>query len=225
MTNRHTARKLAADSIEAGRPLAWFETLYSQSAGDESLIPWADMAVNPNLSHWLEEHRPFGSHRRALVVGCGLGDDAEALSSLGFQVAAFDISPTCIEWCRQRFPKSPVKYTVADLFDPPAEWQGAFDLVVEAYTLQVLTPDLRQEAINTIAPVVAPDGTLLVIARGRDESDEPGQMPWPLTRSELDQFAECGLHEVRFDDYIEAEDPPVRRFRVEYRRPTRELTS
>jgi len=34
--------------------------------------------------------------RRALVVGSGLGDDAEHVASLGFDTLAFDVSPTAI---------------------------------------------------------------------------------------------------------------------------------
>ena len=36
------------------------------------------------------------------------------------------------------------------------------------------------KAIRQIAAFVAAEGLLLVISRGRDESDNPGKMPWPL---------------------------------------------
>ena len=216
--NRNLARQLASEAVTHGRPLSWFEQLYSQAAGDESAIPWADMTANPNLKAWLEAGKVVGASRSALVVGCGLGDDAELLADIGFRVTAFDISPTSVAWCRQRFPSSPVRYQVADLFDVPRQWRQTFDFVFEAYTLQVLPTELRRAAIGHLAECVAPGGTLLVITRGRDESDDPGTMPWPLWRGELEQFVECDLVETKFEDYIEAEDPPVRRFRVEYRR-------
>ena len=98
MTQRSIARQLAAESIRTGAPLAWFETLYAQAEGDNSVVPWADMTVNANLAAWLERQQTAGAGRAALVVGCGLGDDAEALASLGFRVTAFDISATCIDW-------------------------------------------------------------------------------------------------------------------------------
>lgn len=90
--------------------------------------------------------------------------------------------------------------------------------MLEAYTLQVLPPELRPRACEQIAGFVDCDGSLLVISRGRGPDDDPGQMPWPLVRSELDEFCECGLSEVSFDDYFDDEQPPVHRFRVEYRR-------
>jgi 2-polyprenyl-3-methyl-5-hydroxy-6-metoxy-1,4-benzoquinol methylase len=180
MSHRAFAQQLAVASVNRGKPLGWFETLYRLAEDEGSVIPWADMIVNPNLTTWLERNRIAAEGRKASIVGCGLGDNVEALASLGFQVTAFDISPTCIERCQRRFPNSPVDYSVADLFSPPSSWHGAFDFVLEVYTRQVLPDDLRTKAIRQIAAFVAAEGLLLVISRGRDESDNPGKMPWPL---------------------------------------------
>jgi 2-polyprenyl-3-methyl-5-hydroxy-6-metoxy-1,4-benzoquinol methylase len=215
---RRLARALAAEAISQGKPLDWFETLYRKANRNESAIPWADLTVNPNLAQWLALAQIEGQGRKALVVGCGLGDDAEALASRGFQVTGFDISETCIAWCRRRFPTSQVEYLVADLFSAPSSWLRAFDFVLEAYTLQVLPENLRTTAARRIADFVAADGRLLVITRGRDVGDDPGKMPWPLVRGELAEFDRAGLTEVKFEDYSDAESPPVRRFRIEYRR-------
>lgn len=218
MSNRSAARKLAQESLASGDALGWFERLYSQAEGDHSMVPWADMVVNPNLLEWLKRTQVDGAGKNALVVGCGLGDDAEALAHLGFHVVAFDISATAIGWCRKRFASSSVEYVVADLFAPPSAWGGAFDLVVEAYTLQSLPGEFRSRACQQFARLVAPGGTFLVITRGREADEDPGQLPWPLVRAELDLFANQGLSEVKFEDYVDREQPPVRRFRVEYRK-------
>jgi len=218
---RKRARELARHYLAEQNPTGWFEALYAESGGDAGAIPWADMAPNPSLVSWLDAHLaggapPTGAH--ALKVGCGLGDDAEELARRGYKVLAFDISRSAIKWCKLRFPATRVKALVADLFVAPAEWGGAFDLVVESYTLQVLPPAVRADAMRNIARFVAPGGTLLVIARGREPSEHEGEMPWPLTRDELDVFTEAGLTLVSFEDYLDGEEPPVRRFRVEYRR-------
>jgi len=165
--------------------------------------------------------------RRALVVGCGLGDDAEHLSAIGLDVTAFDISPEAVAWCRRRFPNSRVNYQQADLLAPPAaftlalpaEVTGAFDFVFEAYTLQSLPVELRLQAMTHLASFVAPGGTLLVVARGRDDAEPLEQMPWPLSRKELAPLAAAGLEVVSFEDYFDSEANPVRRFRVTFRRP------
>lgn len=218
--HRQTTRDLAHKHIAAGDPLGWFEVLYAQADGDPAVIPWADLTPNRSLVDWLDATHIEGMGRKALEVGCGLGDDAEELAQRGFQTTAFDISQTAISWCRRRYPHSPVTYLIADLYNAPTEWQGAFLLVVESYTLQVLPPDLRAKAIRCVTDFLAPGGTLLVIARGRDSTESEGMMPWPLTREELTAINDSGLKEVSFEDYFDSEDPPVRRFRAIYRRET-----
>lgn len=214
---RGKARQIADEFLRKGDPTGWFEVLYALSAGDEQLIPWADMAPNPGLVAWVAQNHIRGDGKKALVIGCGLGDDAEELARAGFDVMAFDISKTAINWCKKRFDQSKVQYGVADLFASPASWVSAFDFVLESCTLQVLPETLRPQAIEHIAGYVAAGGMLLVICRGRDESDDPGSMPWPLTREDLMLFCDVGLQEIRFEDYMDQEQPPVRRFRVEYR--------
>ena len=148
--------------------------------------------------------------RRALVVGCGYGDDAEWLAAQGCEVTAFDISPSAIAHCRARFPGSPVRYQAADLLSPPGEWlESRSASIFEAYTVQVLPPGSaeRATAIRMLAALTG--GTLLIVARGREEGDDPGVMPWPLLRAELDPLREAGLREVAFEEYRDGEDPPV----------------
>jgi hypothetical protein len=106
------------------------------------------------------------------------------------------------------------------LLVPPSEWQGTFDLVVEINTLQVLPEDLRTAAMKSAANFLAESGDLLVIARAREPEEDRGAMPWPLTRAELAEFESLGLTQVHFEDFLDDETPPVRRFRVHYREPT-----
>ena len=215
---RAIAREIAYKHLKAGNPLSWFEELYDQAGDDSAIIPWADLTPNPNLIDWLERDKS-ANRGRALKVGCGLGDDAEELARRGFETIAFDISAAAIAWCRRRHSQSPVTYVVADLFKAPAEWQAGFDFVLEAYTLQVLPPVMRADAARCIASFLAPGGTLLVVARGRDPNEPEGKMPWPLTKDEVALFQTAGLKEVSFEDYMDGEDPPVRRFRATYMRP------
>jgi SAM-dependent methyltransferase len=151
-------------------------------------------------------------------VGSGLGDDAEELARQGFAVTAFDIAPTAVEWARRRFPASPVDYRVADVRDPPPEWRRHFDLVLEIYTLQALPARVRPAAAHGMAELLAPGGTLLLIARGREPTDHEGTLPWPLTPDEVrGLFASLEL--VRFEDFRERQPERHRRLRVEFRRP------
>jgi SAM-dependent methyltransferase len=220
MSERRVARRLAHEAVADGEPLRWFEQLYAAADADEAAGPWADLVVNPQLASW-SLFDP-ATMRRALVVGCGYGDDAEWLASRGCDVTAFDVSGSAIRACRERFPGSAVGYEVADILAPPARWTTEpFDLVVEISTVQVFAPGSAERAavVRALAPVTG--GTLLVIARARDAGGDEGSMPWPLSADELEPLRDLGLREVAFDDLVDDEDPPVRRFRATYERPAR----
>jgi SAM-dependent methyltransferase len=217
--NRARARELAAEFNRKGDPVGWFEALYREAEAGEAVIPWADLRPNSNLLDFWRLHPQQTGGKQALVIGSGLGDDAEQLAAWGYRTTAFDVAPTAISAARKRFPTSSVDYTVADLLTPPKSWQRKFDFVLEVYTLQALPAALRPRAMRAIAEFLRSEGVLLVIARGRDAADAEGQMPWPLTREELAEFVSAGLQEISFEDYFDPEEPAVRRFRAVYKRP------
>jgi SAM-dependent methyltransferase len=219
MIDRKRARELAAEYLGKGDPTGWFEVLYKEAEEGKSLVPWADRGANPGLLEFWSTHPQPTNGKKALVIACGLGDDAEQLSAWGFDTTAFDISETAIRRARNRFIKNSVKFGVADLLHPPAEWQRAFDFVFEANTVQALPVTLRAQAIHKIASFVRPGGMLLAIVRGREENEPADELPWPLTRAEMNEFVRAGLTEESFEEYFDNEDPPARRFRVLYTRP------
>ncbi|MEH2462256.1 class I SAM-dependent methyltransferase [Nostoc sp.] len=186
-------QQLASVAIDKSEPSAWFEVLYAEAKGDTAKIPWAKLAPHPYLQDWLTNHEPFPSQQKALVIGCGLGDDAEALAHLGFEVTAFDISQSAIAWCQQRFPNSLVNYVVADLFAIPSQWHQAFDFVFECRNIQALPLNVRSWVISSVASLVAPGGTMKLITRVRDTEDEPDGPPWALSDSELKQARKFGI--------------------------------
>src|SRR5258708_6104519 len=192
------AGRLAERSIAAGDPTGWFERLYAAAEAGQTAVPWDRGAPSPFLTQWAAQRALTGTS--ALVVGCGLGDDAQFIAELGFQTVAFDISPSAITAARRRFPDSAVHYLVANLLDPPAEWHHAFDLVVESLTLQALPDPPRRTAIARLGDLVAPAGTLIVIARAREPGQTAEGPPWALTRAEIDALTETGLEPVRIED-------------------------
>jgi hypothetical protein len=90
--------------------------------------------------------------------------------------------------------------------------------VFEANTLQALPSELRAVAITKVPDFVAPGGHLLVIARGREPFEPEGEAPWPLIRAEFSALPRAGLTEISFEDFLDQETPPVRRFRALYKR-------
>lgn len=180
--------------ISEAEPTEWFETLYASSDPDGVGVPWANMTTHPAFDAWLSRHSLDGEGKAALVVGCGMGDDAIALEARGFSVTAFDVSQSAIDLCKERFPRSTVDFRQADLLEPQPQWQGAFDFVLEIYTIQALPPAYEEDLITSIASFVATDGHLVVVAETRAAprafSDGP---PWLLTPAHVDEFIRRGL--------------------------------
>ncbi|MEO1067427.1 MAG: class I SAM-dependent methyltransferase, partial [Pseudomonadota bacterium] len=134
-----------------------------------------------------------GAGARAIDIACGLGDNAEAMATAGYKTTGFDIVEKAIAWASKRFPESPVDYRVADLFSPPQEWVGGFDLVHECYTLQALPEGMVKETAAAICALVAPGGTLLVYTRCRPDGADADGPPWPLEERNLTLPAAHGL--------------------------------
>jgi SAM-dependent methyltransferase len=167
--------------------------------------------------------RSRARQRRALDIGCGLGDNAAAIAAQGWNVTAFDLSAVGIDWAKRRFGAT-VDFRVADLFAPPADWIGAFDLVHECYTLQALAPDAQEEAIGRIAQFVARHGRLVVIARLRESGSLAEGPPWPLAYDEVMAFVRYGLVAETVEETLDPSDGTAH-WRAVFRRPARAMTS
>lgn len=203
-----------------GPEAATFDAIYRDAAGDATRIPWAHGRANPMMVSWLNAEAPglVRPGSRAIVVGCGLGDDVAELISRGYDAAGFDISPTAIGWARERFPDLASQFSIADLFSLPGKFRHRFDLVIEVYTLQALDPARREQAAAAVASLAGPQGHVLAICRGRDDShllENVQGPPWPLCPSELLGLMETsGLRPLRpVDDFMDDEPTPQRRLR------------
>ncbi|MTI42310.1 class I SAM-dependent methyltransferase [Roseibium hamelinense] len=223
MARRDAAREridvlTGAHAGNAADRLAWFNAVYREANGDPAAVPWADLKPKAALVEWLQRHPGHG--KRAIDIGCGLGDNAEALALAGYETTAFDLSPDAISWAKQRFSDTSVNYVANDLFAVPHAWKNAFDLVHECYTIQALDGDLRRQSLAALAGLVAPGGTLLVISRCREEGGEPKGPPWPLAPSEWRAFETHGLKIAGEHFYsVQRPDRTIQHVLAEFTRP------
>jgi hypothetical protein len=88
--------------------------------------------------------------------------------------------------------------------------------------VQALPVEVRREAMPAVGRLVAPGGTLIVVeyrhAPGDDAEDGP---PFPLRRDEIDAFATEGLTPVAIERAPMPGMADTRRWRAEFRRPSR----
>ncbi|MER7247426.1 methyltransferase domain-containing protein [Kribbella sp. NPDC000426] len=215
------SRRIARESIGRDDATGWFEQLYAAAAEGSAVVPWDRGTAHQQLIDWVDESQPDGTGKTALVVGAGTGWDAELVVDRGYDTTAFDISPTAIATAHRNHPDSKAHYIVADLLAPPTDWHRAFDLVVEIYTVQALPIHLQPDAVKQVTELVAPGGTLLVIAAARPDDqpdDEVEGPPWPLTRATIQSFTAPDLHLIQLDQAPSPSDPTILRWRAEYLR-------
>ena len=207
------ADELASEAIDAGEPTAWFNRLYAEGLAGEISVPWNREDPNPQLAEWAESFALDGTGLSAVVVGCGLGADAEFLAARGFATTGFDVAPAAIEEARRRHPGSSVEYRVEDLLALSPELVARFDLVVEIFTLQALPDPPRARAADAVVGLVRPGGILVAVAfrTGEPESSNAGP-PFALSRSFMEALGAGSLVLER----LEERDGP--RWLAEYHR-------
>lgn len=194
---------------------AWFDTLYKENLQHHENIPWAKMEANPFLVAYLQNNLPNG---KALVVGCGLGDDAIALSEAGFDVTGIDVSQSAIDICHERFDGFGVTFLVQDIFELPESMLGAYDFVFEAFTIQSLPLVFRDKIITAISSLVAKDGHLLAISHGKNAGEKHEGPPWPLEMNELRLFGNKGMEALEFSVFEEQSNLSTLKFRAIYQK-------
>lgn len=183
------ADRWAAEAVADGQPTAWFERLWAAGRDGDVTMPWDHTEPHPVLAEWLTRDHDRPTSGRAVVVGCGLGADAEGVAAAGFTTVGFDLSGSAIAEAISRHEDSSVEYVVADLLDPPAEWARGFDLVVEIYTVQAVPRSMRPAMTRAVTDLVAPGGSLLAIQMSQESTDTGSGPPWPLRREEMTAFA------------------------------------
>ncbi|MBY5163322.1 methyltransferase domain-containing protein [Nitriliruptoria bacterium AS10] len=198
----------AAAAVLRDRATEWFEPLYRDAAGDPSAVPWAGLAPHPHVVGWLDQPGLDVTGVDAVVVGCGLGDDAVELARRGCRVTAFDVSPTAVTWARERFARDlagmpgTVDWQVADLLDLPAHLVGAFGLVVEVRTVQSLPATVRDRAMVGVSSLAGPGGWVLVstlLATSEEAARSWQGPPWAQAPSELAAYRVGGLERVALE--------------------------
>lgn len=218
-----TSSDAAIQSLPAD--VGFFEQIYVDAQGDVAQVPWSQGGSHPALVAWLNAEAPDAVRPgcRVVVVGCGVGDDANELLLRGFDVTAFDFCPTAVAWAQRRFPQHASCFVHADACRAPSHWRHRFDLVVEVNTLPTVQPDRRGELLRGITQLLHPNGMTIVVCPGRDDDaslEGLSRPPYPLCERELRELMGAeGLSPMRtIDDFFDDGTPSQRWLRGAFRR-------
>lgn len=118
-----------------------------------------------------------------LDAGCGSGDNAVYLASLGLQVTGFDVAETALEIARGKARERGVeaRFEVGDALNLEA-MAGQFETVLDCGLFHTFDEEERERYVAGLESVTARGGTLYVLCFG-DNGPEPG--PHPVSREEL----------------------------------------
>ncbi len=144
---------------------------------------WDKGAPSPPLRQYLERHPVRG---RALVPGCGRGHEVALAVELGLDALGLDIAPTAVAEAGALYPQLAERFIVGDLFAPPAEMRGAFEIVLEHTCMSGLPPSLRPDYRRGIDLTLRPGGLLIGVWYINPDLD-PGNEgpPFPFSVPDL----------------------------------------
>lgn len=126
---------------------------------------------------WALATGPIGA--RVLELGCGAGNLARLLVEQGFEVTGVDISPTAIEWARERAPRA--KFVVADVTQPIA---GTYDWVIDGHCLHCIIGPDRARVLENVFNALCVGGRFFV-------STMCGEVTMPALRACFDPVSRC----------------------------------
>src|SRR5262249_50811396 len=168
---------------------------------------WNKGAPSPPMKQYLERHAVRG---RTLVPGCGHGHEVSLAVQHELDATGLDIAPTGIAEARKLYPQLQHRFVVGDLFNPPEEMCGAFDVVLEHTCLSGLHPTLRADYRRGIDLTLRCGGLLIGVWFINPELD-PGEEgpPFPLSVPDLTalfaddyEIVEDYVPEVAFDTRV-----------------------
>jgi len=146
----------------------------------DGVAPWDIGRPQPTVVRLASEGRFSGT---VLDAGCGTGENALHLASLGLSVLGVDVAETALAIARQKSEARgiEVEFATADAFHL-RNLQRMFETVLDCGLFHTFDIDERIRYVASLASVTKRDGTLYVLCFS-DEGPETG--PHPVSEEEL----------------------------------------
>lgn len=159
---------------------------------------WDKGAPAPAMGQYLARHTVRG---RALVPGCGRGHEVALAVEHGLDTTGLDIAPTGVAEARTLYPQLAERFVIGNLFDPPEEMRGAYDVVLEHTCMSALPPMLRADYRRSI-DLTLRRGGLLIGVWFINPALDPGNEgpPFPFSVTDLTALFAEGYEIV--EDYV-----------------------
>ena len=126
-------------------------------------IPWNIETAPDALVELVESGRVKPC--KTIDLGCGTGNYAIYLASMGFDVTGIDMSQTAIEIARKNAEKKGVKcnFYTADLLGDLHEIEETFDFAYDWELLHHIFPENRENYVENVYRILSPMGKYLSV--------------------------------------------------------------
>lgn len=136
-------------------------------------VPWDIGEPQPGVIEFERRGRIRGD---VLDAGCGLGDNAVFLASLGYRVTAVDAASTAIQQAIERSRGADIEFAVADATSLSG-YEGRFDTLLDSALFHTLDADGRRRYAAALHRAARPGAWLDMLCFAA----VPGGMPEPLS--------------------------------------------
>lgn len=163
-----------------------YETPYYYHAKPEvSQSQWwsAKYKDNPTPGWQLDSYHPLLAQAvrtlkmqrsKILVLGCGTGNDAAYLASLGHLVTAVDFSSIAITKAKAKHGENEnLQWLQADYFEQKENFKNKFDVVYDHTNYSAIDPKRRSELVDLWRTSLRPGGHVLGIFFSFDKQEGP----------------------------------------------------
>ena len=127
---------------------------------------WDEPEVSAAVLHQFERllsHASVLPASRLIEFGCGAGNLSVGFARLDFQVTGIDISPTAIEWARERAADQglPIAFRVGDVVSL-SDSDSSYEVAVDSHCLHCLIGQDRLAFLLNARRLLVNDGALVV---------------------------------------------------------------
>ena len=153
-----------------------FEEVYRAGAA-----PWDIGGPQPEIVTLAGEGEIVGD---VLDVGCGTGENALYLASLGRPVLGVDAAPTALARAREKAAQRglPAAFLVADALDL-GKLRRRFETALDCGLFHTFEPEQRRPYAHSLCEVLSPGGTLHLLCFS--DAEPPGLGPRRISEYEI----------------------------------------